>query len=76
MKARPKTRNVALGNVIAAARVAANLTREQLAKKMGRSMSSICEWELGDHGPRLDEVAKLARILRVSPVEIVKAAAA
>lgn len=67
-----KTR--ALGKAIASARIAANLTREQLAKRMGRSMSSICEWELGDHAPRLGEMPKLARVLRVSLAELVEAA--
>ena len=68
------TSRVSIAKNIAAARVRAGLTPIQLAKKVGVSPSSVCEWELADHEPRLPTLRKLAKVLRVSLAELVGAA--
>jgi transcriptional regulator with XRE-family HTH domain len=50
---------------IIAARENAGLSPDQLARKAAVSRSSVCEWELGHHEPRLPMLRKLAKILKV-----------
>lgn len=35
-------------------------------------MSSICEWENGSHAPRLGDLPKLAKVLRVSLADLIE----
>jgi len=47
-------------------RIAAGLTQQQLASKVGVSRRSLYEWENGLSLPRADRVVELARALNVS----------
>ena len=50
---------------LAAARVNANLTQEQVAEKMQISKTTIINWEKGRVIPRIPEVEMLARIYNI-----------
>ncbi len=49
-----------------AARVAANLTRRQLAAQVGVHMATLAEWERGEVRPSKDRSQQLANLLGVS----------
>jgi transcriptional regulator with XRE-family HTH domain len=51
-------------------RIAAGLTQQQLATKVGVSRRSLYEWENGLSLPRADRVVELARALNV-PIQTV-----
>lgn len=51
---------------LAAARVNANMTQEQVAEKMGVSKATIINWEKGRVVPGIPEVEMLARIYNIS----------
>jgi len=53
-------------------RVAAELTQEELAKKIGVSARTIQNYEMGSRKPKnMDVVTKLAEALNTSPAELV-----
>lgn len=52
-----------IGLRIRAAREARNWTREQLAEKMGMSVNTMAEIELGRNGTRLENFVRLCRLL-------------
>lgn len=53
-------------------RVAANLTQDQLAKRIGVSARTIQNYEMGSRKPKnMDVVTKLAEALNVAPTELV-----
>lgn len=53
-------------------RVAAGLTQEELAKKIGVSARTIQNYEMGSRKPKnMDVVTKLAEALNTSPAELV-----
>ncbi len=56
----------AVGSRIAAARVAAGLTQEQLAQKIDVSLPNIAFWERRAPSPRTEMLAKIADALGVS----------
>lgn len=53
-------------NNILAERKRANLTREELGSKIGRSEAAIGKWERGDSSPDLSDAAKLAIVFDCS----------
>ncbi|GAA4653278.1 hypothetical protein GCM10023142_04160 [Anaerocolumna aminovalerica] len=55
-----------LGNKIADARKAKNMTQEQLAELMSVTRQSISRWESDQSCPEMDKVVYLAEILGVS----------
>lgn len=53
-------------------RVAAELTQEELAKKIGVSARTIQNYEMGSRKPKnMDVVTKLAEALNTSPAELI-----
>ena len=46
------------------------LSRADLAKALGVSLSCVSNWELGENGPAADHLWTLCRELRVSPSEL------
>lgn len=62
-----------MGLAIAMRRESLGLTQEEVAKYVGVSKASVSRWESGDiSNMRRDRIQKLAEILKVSPVELVK----
>lgn len=55
-----------IGNKIATARKAKNLTQEQLAELMSVTRQSISRWESEQSYPEMDKISFLAEILGVS----------
>lgn len=54
-----------LGENLRAARVAAKLTQEELAEKLGTTKSAISRYEQGKREPALAQIAKIAAVLHV-----------
>lgn len=63
---------VRYGRVLYAARVKANLMREELAASSGFDRTTIKELEQGLHCPNLDTVFQLARALELSVVDMIQ----
>lgn len=61
-----KTKRAALGERIAAARLEAGLTQQQLADKLGVTQRVVTYWEREAVGLRADQLGQLAEALRVS----------
>lgn len=64
----------ALGAKIREARRAAQLSQEQLAKKLRKKQPEISAWERGDHEPQLLTIKRIAKALHVSIAELLDAA--
>jgi len=51
---------------IAQARIAAGLTQQELAERMGlKSFASIAAWELGKYSPKISTLQRIAQALNV-----------
>ena len=47
---------------IEVARIASNLTQQELANKVGVSKQAVCEWERHQRIPRIQTLRKLSRL--------------
>lgn len=54
-----------------AARMAEDLTQEELAEAAGSNVKEVREWESGRRVPQVDALARLARALHRSPLDFV-----
>jgi transcriptional regulator with XRE-family HTH domain len=61
-----KTFNISAGERIRAARVAAGLTQESLAREVGVTRSAVAQWETDRAGQIGGNLARIAEILAVS----------
>lgn len=52
------------------ARTEANLNQREVADRMGISMNTIVEWELGRRIPRVDQLAQYCEICGCRPDDI------
>lgn len=57
---------MAIGNKIASARKAKNMTQEQLAEMMSVTRQSVSRWESEQSYPEMDKIGILAEVLGVS----------
>ena len=57
---------MSLGNKLAEARRARNLTQEQLAEKLGVTRQAVSRWESGAAYPETDKLVRMAQLLEVS----------
>ena len=57
---------MSLGNKLAEARRAKNLTQEQLAEKLEVTRQAVSRWESGAAYPETDKIVRMAQILQVS----------
>ena len=57
---------MSLGNKLAEARRARNLTQEQLAEQLGVTRQAVSRWESDAAYPETDKIVRMARILEVS----------
>ena len=57
---------MSLGNKLADARRAKNLTQEQLAEKLEVTRQAVSRWESGAAWPETDKLVRMAQILEVS----------
>lgn len=55
------------GGAVTDARIARDLSQDELADKAGVSQSNVSGWELGRWAPDPDDVFKLERVLRLQP---------
>jgi transcriptional regulator with XRE-family HTH domain len=55
---------------LAAARVAAGLTQQQIADALGTNKARISEWERGVTQPRASRLPAVARAINVDPLEL------
>lgn len=55
-----------------AAREAAGLTQQQLAREIGKPQSFVAKYELGERRLDIIEFLKITRILKVSPIKIIE----
>lgn len=51
---------------LAAARVNANLTQEEVAKKLHISKGTICNWESGSTEPTITQLRSLGKLYNIS----------
>lgn len=51
-----------LSDLVFETRIGANLTQAELATALGTSQDAVAAWESGAEAPRVDELAKLARV--------------
>ncbi len=49
------------------------LTQAELAEELGVSVTTISHWETGSKRPRASNIRKLAKVLGVSPQEVLAA---
>jgi len=49
------------------------LTQKQLAKRVGKSLSTITYWVSGEKLPRVDHFLRMAKALNVSPKQLAEA---
>lgn len=68
---RKDTGNVALGQYLAAQRLARGLSFRQMGLRIGRAASTIQSWELGRRLPGLDELYVLANVLQIDVQELI-----
>lgn len=61
---------MSLAKNIVRARKRAQLSQAELAKKLGKSRSSVHEWETGDHAPRFKMLSKIAKVTGASLAEL------
>lgn len=54
-----------MGERIKNARIAANITQAELAKRLGVAYQNIGQWESGKRNPKLDTLQKIAKALNV-----------
>ncbi|WP_156812166.1 XRE family transcriptional regulator [Idiomarina xiamenensis] len=59
------SKKAAIGDRIRHARLMQSLTQGELAKKVGVTLASVSQWELGTNTPRPPKVKKLAEQLKV-----------
>lgn len=52
------------------ARVASDMTQDDLAKRIGKSVTTICRYERGERWPTIKTVALMADALGVSAAEL------
>ena len=64
---------VLFGEAVREARLALEMTQQQLADKIGHGRPSIANIETGRQRVFLDDVAKFARMLKLDPVALFKA---
>ena len=57
---------MSLGNKLAEARRARNLTQEQLAEKLEVTRQAVSRWESDAAYPETDKIVRMAQILEVS----------
>jgi transcriptional regulator with XRE-family HTH domain len=51
---------------LAAARVNAQLTQEEVAKNLGISKTTLCNWESGNTEPTISQLRKLGELYKIS----------
>lgn len=59
------------GSPIAAARIRANLTQEQLAEKLCCQKQTISRWERGEYSPNAKMLVKMSQILNCTVQELI-----
>lgn len=57
---------------IARAREAAHVTQAELARRIGKPRSQVCDWEAGRRNPKLDALKKIADALGVPLDDLIK----
>lgn len=63
-----------LGQKIKAARKSAGLTQREFAKKLGKSFSTVQKYENGIVEPPLSMVPDIAKVLKITPLELMETA--
>lgn len=58
-------KNITFAERLREARKAAKLSQEALAKKIGRTKSTISRWESGERNPKMFEMVELEKILGI-----------
>lgn len=61
-----------LSATLRARREAAGLTQQQLAKELDKPQSFVAKYELGERRLDVIEFLKITRLLKVSPITILK----
>lgn len=56
-----------VGENIRQARKRNNMTQKELAKLLGKGISTICEWESGKRSPDVELITELAKVLQTTP---------
>jgi transcriptional regulator with XRE-family HTH domain len=51
---------------LAAARVNAKLTQEEVAKNLGISKTTLCNWENGNTEPTISQLRRLGELYKIS----------
>lgn len=57
---------------IAIARNRAGISQAELARRIGKPRSQVCDWESGRRNPKLDALQKIAVALGVSLDDLIK----
>lgn len=50
-------------------RIAAGFTQTKVAEEIGIRQTTLSKWEVGARQPSVDDVAALARLYRVQPIQ-------
>lgn len=61
---------IGFGKRMLLARVASDMTQDDLAKRIGKSVTTICRYERGERWPTIKTVALMADALGVSAAEL------
>lgn len=62
-----------LSEAIRSAREAAELSQAEVAAKMDVSTSTVADWELGNHRPKINKLERLAAVIRTTKSKLQKA---
>jgi transcriptional regulator with XRE-family HTH domain len=52
-------------------RLFAGLTRKELAEKLGKSQSTVWNWEIGKTQPNANDIAKLEDVLNIKWADVI-----
>lgn len=59
-------------NAITRARESAGITQAELARRIGKSRSQLCDWEAGRRNPKLDILMTIAETLKIPLADLLK----
>lgn len=58
------------GDALREARRIMKMTQKELAEYLGKTNSTICDWEKGRSSPSPEDVEQICRVLNISPAQL------
>lgn len=61
-----------IGEALRHARIAAGLTQQEVADRLGKKRQNVCQWETDTHCPRAHELPAVARAYETTASSIMR----